>query len=347
MLSATAAPARRAVRAFARAADLPAAWDGLCPSLLQRRRLLAHYEAANPCGQRYYCLCEDDRPVAGAVVYTIVQNLFTFLRNLPSPVALNVVGLPASISPPGLVGEAAAACELLESVFAAEPGLSLALNLGPEHRVERAVPLRLLPDLVLSNRFDCFAAYVAALRAPWRRRVRLAQERFRGVETTRTGCDAFTAEHHRQYLAVLGHARERLETLGLAFFQGLPPPLELVSCRHEGRLLCWRIMLREGRRLTFVLGGHDYAANGRHASYFNSLLGILEDGMRDGVETIDLGQTAEDAKLRLGARAVEMRMLLAHRRPAVNGLVRLAAPLIACRVRPRAYRVFRAGTVDA
>jgi len=329
------------IRSWRRAADLPVAWDGLCTSLLQTRRLLRHYEETNPCGQRYHVLWRAGRPAAGAVVYGITQNLLTFLGNLPSPVRMNVVGLPASVPPAGVIGPPEAMGDLLAGVFAAEPGLTVALNLPPEVAVPGAKHVRMLPDMVLRRRFGAPGAYRAALRSPWRRRLDRSAERFAGVVTRRTTCAHFTDRHHRLYLDVLDRAAERLETLSCAFFRGLPPPLELVSCYRGADLLCWRIVLAERGRLTFVLGGHDYERNAANDAYFNNLYGVLVDGFAAGAGEIDLGQTAEDAKARLGAVAAETRMVLHHSRRLLDAPLRLASPLIAYRGRPRAYRVFR------
>lgn len=329
------------VRACGRAAELPAAWDDMCTSLLQTRRLLGHYEETNPCRQRYHMLWRAGRPVAGAVVYGIRQNLLTFLGNLPSRVRMNIVGLPASVPPAGVIGSPTAVGELLAAVFAAESGLTVALNLPPAVEVPGANPVRMLPDMILRRQFADPGAYRAALRSPWRRRLDRSAARFAGAVTRRSTCAEFTDRHHRLYLDVLARAAERLETLSCAFFRGLPPPFELVSCYRGADLLCWRIVLAERGRLTFVIGGHDYARNAENDAYFNNLYGVLADGFAAGAQEIDLGQTAEDAKARLGAVAVETRMVLHSSSRLLDAPLRLASPLIAYRGRPRAYRVFR------
>ena len=120
-----------------------------------------------------------------------------------------------------------------------------------------------------------------------------------------------------------------------------------MSCYGDGKLLCWRLILVEKCRLTFILGGHDYGLNTAYASYFNNLFGLLEDGLRHGVREIDLGQTAEDAKARLGAAAVETRMLVSHSNTLLNRLIRLFSGSIAYRGRCTSYHVFKEETVQA
>jgi hypothetical protein len=323
------------------AAGLPPEWDRLCATLLQQRSLLQHYERHNPCRQPYYVLWRDGRLVAGAVVYSITHDLFSLRGRIPSPVSLNVIGLPASIPPAGVVGEPGPVGELLEAVFGTEPGLTVALNLRADQEPGRATPLRLLPDMILRCPFGSLASYRRSLRAGWRRRMRRIEARFARVETVREDCTAFSPAHHAQYLVVLAHADQRLETLGLEFFRELPRPIELVSCYGDGALLCWRLILVEDARLTFILGGHDYGLSPTYDSYFNNLFGLLADGLARGVREIELGQTAEDAKARLGAAAVEKRMLLGHSNRCLDRLVRLVAPWLAYRGRCPVYRVFR------
>jgi len=329
-----------------RAALLPHGWDDQCGTTLRSRRMLTHFERFNPCRQRYYCLYQRGELAAGAIVYSRTQNLLTFLGNIPSPVLLNVVGIPASLSPAGVWGAPAMAASLLDAVFAREKGLTLVLNLPADFPGTAAHQTRLLPGMVFTNRYVDLEEYEQDLRASWRRRLKAIRQRFTDVETVREDCFAFTRRHHQLYLDVLAKAPEKMETLSFNFFRELPAPLELVSCYRGGELLCWRLILNENDQLRFLLGGHDYRLNGKYDAYFNNLLGVLADGMARGARRIDFGQTAEDAKARLGARPVPEKMLLHHSGPRRHRLVGWAAPLLAYRKSPPTYHVFRKEAVS-
>ena len=333
------------VESVPRAALLPRGWDVLCGTFLRSKAMLAHYERFNPCRQRYYCLYRKGYLTAGVIVYSRKQNLLTFLGNVPSAVPMNVVGIPASISPTGVWGPPHDAARLLSAVFERERGLSLALNL-PESLPSvitspAAHQVRMLPGMVFTNRFRTFGGYEDSLRSPWRRRLKTIRKKFEEVRTEREGAAAFTREHHALYLDVLDRAPEKMETLGFTFFRKLPAPIELVSCYRKGRLLCWRLMLAEDNRLLFLLGGHDYRLNPIYDAYFNNLVGVLADGIEMGVAHIDFGQTAEDPKARLGARPVPEKMLLRHSTPLWNRLLGAAKPLLAYRKAAPVYHVFR------
>ena len=58
--------------------------------------------------------------------------------------------------------------------------------------------------------------------------------------------------------------------------------------------------------------------NKQFNTYFNILLGVLKEGIERRASVIDLGQTAEIPKLRMGGKLVEKMMLGYHS----NGLLR-------------------------
>lgn len=320
---------------------LPTEWDDSCGTFLRQKRMLVHYEKYNPCCQRYYCLYRRGRLVAGAIVYSRTQDLLTFVGRIPSPVQLNIVGIPASISPAGVWGDAKDAAELLNGIFAREKGLTLVLNLPADFPRTQAHASRLLPGMLMDNRFESFADYERELRSPWRRRLRLTRRKFSGVRTVRENCAAFTSRHHGLYLEVREQAPEKMETLSCEFFRQLPAPIELVSCYQGQDLLCWRLVLAEKNRLIFLLGGHDYGLNDRFGAYFNNLCGVVEDGIRTGAAHIDFGQTAEDPKARLGAIPVPEKMLLHHSNPLWHKLLGLSAPVLAYHGSLPQYHVFK------
>ena len=333
------------VESVARAAMLPRGWDVLCGTFMRSKTMLAHYERFNPCRQRYYCLYRKGYLTAGAIVYSRKQNLLTLLGNIPSVVPMNVVGIPASISPAGVWGAPHEVVRLLAAVFEREAGLSLALNLPEALPSVTASPtaheVRLFPGMVLTNQYRTFGDYENNLRSPWRRRLKTTMQKFDEVRTERDGAVAFTREHHALYLDALARAPEKMETLGFTFFRKLPAPIELVSCYRRGRLLCWRLMLAENNRLFLLLGGHDHQLNSIYDVYFNNLVGVLTDGIEMGVAHIDFGQTAGDTKARLGARPVPEKMLLRHPHPLWNRLLGSARPMLAYRGAAPAYHVFR------
>lgn len=326
---------------FSNARSLQKEWDELAGCYFQKKDFLQYTEQYNPCRQRYYAFFQGEAMLAGAVVYTLRIDLLTF-SHIPSPVSMQVIGLPASVSAPGFLGaDKDAVQQLIHYILKREHGLILGLNLAQEIDPSPAVSMNMLPGIELEHTFSNWPDYLSQLRSPYRRRVMQLQERFREVETQRTSCQAFTPEHHRLYLDILQRTDSKLEVLSEAFFRNLPDNFYLVSCWQAGRLLCWHINCEDEGRLFFFFGGHDYNLLPKFQSYFNNLLCILRRGIEDGFSAIDFGQTAEVPKLKLGASVQPKAMFLYHRNPLLLWLLQKGKRWISYRSAHPEVHVFK------
>lgn len=330
------------------ARELPDAWDALARSRFQRRAMLRHAEEHNPCAQRYWLLERDGRPAAGAVVYTLPLDLLTF-AGLPSPLRMQVVGLPYSVGWPGLLGEGPAVAALVAGLAREERGLLVGLNLDAPLPVAGLRQGRTLPTVVLRRRFASFDDYLASLASPYRRRLRRLMEPFADVETETGPCHRYDGADHALYLAVLGRSRAKLERLAEPFFRHLPEGFTLTRYRLDGGLVGWHLCAAgraatpgaEAEPFTFFLGGVDYRRNRELNGYFNLLVGVLREGIEAGAEAIDFGQTAEVPKTRLGGRSEEKHLFAWHRNPLARGLLGLGRGLLEYRIRVPQTHVFR------
>jgi hypothetical protein len=126
----------------------------------------------------------------------------------------------------------------------------------------------------------------------------------------------------------------------LEFFRNLPDEFSLSSYDAAGELVSWTITVPDGRRLVYFFGGMDYRALRRYQSYFVGLMNIVRDGIGGRYPSIDLGQTAENPKLRFGGRTVPLDMFLSHHNPLLRRALAVAAPLLGYRPRLPQFHVF-------
>ncbi len=321
------------------ASDLSAEWDGLAESYFQRRKFLLYSEVRNPCRQRYYELHEGGRMAAGACVYTLRLDLLTFAR-VKSPVRFAIVGIPASISSPGLVGEQDAVVRLLPAIFAAERGIVLLLNLPPGLPVRPAVGMRMMPTVLLKHDFRSWEDYRRALRASYRRRLGLIERAFDGARRDEGPCSALSREMYGLYLQVMARTATKLETLSYEYFRDLPEEFRLTSYRFGEKVVAWHINLHEGDRLTFFFGGTDDAFLRSRRAYQNNIAGILREALEKGFREVDFGQTAEIAKMRLGGGLVEKDMAAYSRNAVIRLFLRLGRRALEYRRRLPPAHVF-------
>lgn len=304
------------------AASLPIQWDELADCYFQQKNFLRHTDIYNPCKQRYYLLWEDDKLLAGACVYTLYINLFTF-SGLPSRIKMQVIGIPASVSPPGIIAHSAKHIEqLVQYVIEREKGLLLVLNTIQGLELKPCIEMTMMPTLVLDRTFDSWANYLNNLRSPYRRRANHILHSFQRVKEISTNCSAFTTAHYDLYLQIMKHTREKLETLGFDFFKNLPGCFQLTSYYDKRKLICWHITCTDQEKLFFFFGGHDYKLLNNYQSYFNNLFGIVRKFVKQGYQKLDLGQTAEIAKMKTGAQIEPRAMFLYHHNLFIRFLLR-------------------------
>lgn len=310
-----------------KASELPEAWDRLAIDYFQTRKFLGYTEEFNPCDQRYYLLEKEGDFKAGVIVYSLKIDLFTFL-SIPSPFRMHIAGIPCSVSSSGFIGDPGLLPEIFNHIKNRQKGLFLALNLDPKTRVSGMICGRTLPTIILKPNYKSWDEYLSSLRSSYRRRILLISQRFSGVEKFNGGCSRFNDQMYLQYLQVLKRSKGKLETLSQAFFENLPGEFRLTGYYHEDTLVGWYISVSFREKYYFFLGGIDYALNERFSTYFNILLDILREGIAIKADFIDLGQTAEIPKMRLGGTPVEKTMVAYHSNSIMRRLLKTGKSLL-------------------
>lgn len=320
------------------ATNLPPEWDDLADTYFQKKAFLDHCEKFNPCHQRYYLLFEEGALMAGAIVYTLHIDLFTFSK-VKSPVKMQVIGLPVSVASSGIVGEKKGAEQLIQVLLLKEKGLILCVNLNPKFRVTPGISMPILPNVEMDLKVATWESYTRNLRSSYRRRMKRILEKFENVSEHTTSCSAFSPEHYQLYLAIMKRTPNKLEIIPEALFRNLPAAFRLTTYsvpssgfytknsddsddRDKDVILCWHITCLEDARYYFFFGGINYDHIHRYSSYFNNLLGILKESFEQNCTYLDLGQTAEIPKMRLGGKLIPKQMFLYHRNPLVYWILK-------------------------
>ena len=192
-------------------------------------------------------------------------------------------------------------------------------------------PLETDPDMVLeiSPRWKCFDDYLASLTSKYRKTAKQIEK-----DVTAAGCQveelldvgSRAGELHALYMQTHEHARLRLFTLSPEFIPTLAETLgESMRCtvvRRGDELLGFVTTLRDGETAVGYYIGFDRPTNAEIPLYFRLLQAVVEDAIKLGCRRLSLGRTALEPKARLGARPEPMRVLVRHRIPALNLLVR-------------------------
>ena len=309
------------------ASELHKNWDEFTNSYFQTQSFLQHAEKYNHCEQRYYEYYKDGDFVGGAIMYSIRLDLLTYLK-IKSPIKMNVVGIPASVSASGVFGDEPIIRRLKNYIYKGEKGLVLFLNLENKPKNTKLASGKTLPTIILKNDFDSWNDYKSKLRANYRRRINQIQTNNNVILKT-VACSSFSEQMYEMYLQVFNKSKEKLEKLSFNFFANLPPEFQLTISEKNGLMLGWNITIKHKNFLYFFLGGIDYKFNKENNTYLQLLTNIIRQGIDQKVEYIDLGQTAEIPKMRMGGLLEERFMEGKHSNKFFNKLLKMSEKSLA------------------
>jgi len=315
-------------------------WDNQAKTYYQSRTFLRYVETFNPCNQRYYELYSNNQFLAGACVYSYKLDLFTFSK-IWSPIKFNIVGIPVSISDPGIIGEYDNIIRLLNHIYIVERGLVLVLNINSGIPSNPGIRLNMLPTVSFHNYFRSWEQYVNNLRYPYRRRLNTSIEKFKQVDIVESDCSRFTKLHYQQYLQIINKTKTKIEELTFDFFRNLHSNFILSSFYIKSNLIGWNITNLDKETLCFFFGGIDYSINTKYNFYFNSLFHIIKRGINLNCSNINFGQTAEIPKLRTGGVLERKYMILYHKMPTARWFFKKIKPLLEYNIAFVNFNVFR------
>ena len=216
--------------------------------------------------------------------------------------------------------------------------LVMVKDISDEHVAETSAlakysyrPLETDPNMVLeiSPRWRSFEDYLASLNSKYRKTCRQIEK-----EVEAAGCrveELTDVERHADalyelYLQTHRNARLRLVTLRSSFFPTLAAQLgddiRWTVVKRDEELLGFVNTVRDGETAVGYYIGFDRPSNAEVPIYFRLLQAVVDDAIKFGCTSLSLGRTALEPKARLGARPSPMRVLIRHRIPALNILVR-------------------------
>jgi hypothetical protein len=143
------------------------------------------------------------------------------------------------------------------------------------------------------------------------------------------------------YTAVYDKSEYKLEKLTIDFFREFPSTIIAFYLGTEP--VAFVQLAENSGELVFLFGGMDYSLNSKHDLYTNMLLAIVKYGIDRGFKTIEMGQTAEDTKMKLGGRSYTKSMYVNHSNGLINTLVNKAIGFLSYKQKNLSFNVFKGG----
>jgi predicted N-acyltransferase len=192
-----------------------------------------------------------------------------------------------------------------------------------------------LPMNSFPTRFRDFDHFCDSLRSRYRRQIVRSRRKLRRaglrVVHLRGGMgfdELYTEDVHRLYSAVLSRAPIQLERLPAQFFRELARQFPENSaftliCQGE-HVVGFTCGLFHRRTYYNFFCGFDYELNAEAELYFNLLYEDLDYALQQDVRSIQIGQTADQFKLRVGCHREPRFCYLKVREPGLQLLLRAA-----------------------
>ena len=320
-------------------ADIPEEWDSVVgDNIYLTRKFMAMMESADDSEKHYYAVLREGKI---DTVFTTVRcddfNLGMF-SNFDKKIKITLVYVPLSVTRAGIaygsgLNEAA---EFIKKIR----GYKMFLNL-PDVSLSGYAKGYTCPKCALKLRWNTFDEYMNDLRSSYRYRYNKALRKsaplkFRYLESG----EEFTSEMYKLYENVHNKSRIRVEKLTERFFRGECFKI-FVAEDGEGIPRGFVQLLHNGDELVFEFVGLDYTVNSEYDTYIAMLLEIVRYGIDNGFKTIDFGQTADDAKLKIGCEYEYLYAMLHHSNKLVNFFLRKFANKIECKPVTTKFDVFK------
>lgn len=325
---------------FEKAADIPSEWDDLCgDNYSAKKSFLKCLEVSNPCQQRYH-LFRNAEGRADSFMITFLQrhqNIMTFTP-FSYRVDVTFVSVPVSITRPGFVIGNDTRDEVHE-LLRKLPGYVIILNAHPTTRVEGFKNGNTSWQMALDIRWKTLDAYMNALRSHYRHRLKKAMKKGKKLSFEYLSSPSdFTPELYSLYENVYSQSRVQVEKLSIDFFRGTRARILVAAL--EGRPVGFVQMIENGGELIFEFVGLNYQHNQELDVYQNLLIKMVEYACVNNFSKLEMGQTAEESKLRLGASYIPLHLLIRHSNPFLNWFTQLIAPFIQYKPDKVQYNVF-------
>jgi Acetyltransferase (GNAT) domain len=192
------------------------------------------------------------------------------------------------------------------------------------------------PMHVFPPSFPDFAQYCAALKTRYRQQINRSTRKLQhsGIaQSVLTEPDdilrVYTPEVHALYDQMAAKAEVKLEVLPIEFFRQLAVRLggqvDLIAFARDGRIIAFGWCLYDASTYHMLYAGLDYRLNDEFDLYFNLMYAGLDRALRKRVAKIQVGQTANAFKARIGCHSEPLYVFAKGRGPVMSRIVRYGA----------------------
>lgn len=325
------------LKVFTEAVSLTSIWDNIFAdnSYMLKEKLIT-LEKANPCNQKYIII--NDR--SAFIIYKLKLNIFSFSK-MNFNYDVNIIGIPCSVSKQGYKIEDEDIAEL-ENYIKKEKKGCIILNSEDSFLSSFFIKGETLPTCKIRIEWNSFEDYINSLRSHYRHRINKALKKGSRVNIVKLHHNSmFDKKMYSLYENVYEKSKYKLEKLNIEFFRDMPTDIYVFYVEEQPSAFVQ--LAHKDRELLFVFGGVDYSLNHEYDLYVNMLAFILRHGIENKYLSIDMGQTAEDTKMKLGCSQYIKYMHIYHPNFIIRFLIRLFSEKLSYKAENLKFNLWKEG----
>lgn len=315
--------------------EIPDLWDYIAGNnYFLKREFLKVMEDINPCNQKYHININENIIF---VEYKLYIDIFTFKKGLSLKIPINIIGIPASVSSRvyGYLGDKRI---ILSNYIKSTMKISILLNSEDDLNLIKG---RTLSDFELKIRWNSFQNYLDSMRSHYRYRAMKGLKRFDKINVNALNDNnEFSQRLYSLYLQVYERSQSKLEKLSIDYFKKLPG--KILVFKDDDREVGFVQLKEVDKKLYFLFCGFDESLNKKYDLYLNMIFSIIDYSIINGFDTLSLGQTTEDTKLKVGSLEIEKYLYFSSKYKPVNLIGRVLVNTLSYRKKQKSYKVFRA-----
>jgi len=324
------------VEIFKNAKDLPSQWDkaiGGNFALLKDNLILL--ESVNPCNQRYVVF-KNGETESILIHYELKLNIFCFSR-LKLNLTITIIGIPCSVSEGGYSFNIENRHEI-KAYLKNLKGAKVILNGEGDLDFLGFAKGYTLPTCVMDIHWNSFQEYLSHLRSHYRYRYKKALEKIKNLSIVKVE-EGFSEELYSLYEQVYNKSQYKLEKLSADFFQ--KAKATIFEFKREEQSIAFVQYTIYDKELIFLFGGLNYKLNKEYDLYQNMLLHIVNIAIENKCTSLNLGQTAEEMKCKLGAYQQSKYLYVQHSNKIINYIAAKLINVLSYKIKDFKFKVQR------
>lgn len=299
------------------AKELPCEWNKAAGSNIALcKENLTLLERVNPC-QQEYVVFRDDEIYAILVKYVLKIDIFCYSR-LRFYLPITIIGIPCSVAEAGYQFSGSGRAGIKEYLSGLK-GAKLILNAADDLDFLGFTKGYTLPSCTMAINWHSFEEYLLELRSHYRYRYKKALKKAEALSIEVLEGE-FDSRLYRLYEQVYDKSEYKLEKLSIDFFK--QAEATVVVFKQENKPIAFVQYRIDNNKMAFLFGGLDYSLNLKYDLYQNMLLYLVRVAIENSCTTLDLGQTAEEMKCKLGAMQEKKYLYIHYNNKVINWFVK-------------------------